>query len=135
MIYSPSQFLKLASHEIAQTRLPHIYDELFNTPDLHPHLQWCLVGGKGSVSPFHVDGEGLGTALVVLEGQKYWIMATRIREDERVTSIDSLRPAWNPYYLNEGDNANCFCFEAIHLQKGDMLWVWFLISEYMADAF
>lgn len=120
-LYIPPQFGSIASHEVAQSRLPSNYATVFDVPDVKSKMEWSLVGGKGSISPFHVDPEGFGTVVVVLEGSKYWILATRLGDDDIICSVDSLGPKWNPYFVNEGDNVNRFRFEAIHLQKGDML--------------
>lgn len=84
-------------------------------------MEWSLIGGRGAISPFHIDSEGFGTVVVVLEGSKYWIMATKMGESDMISSVDSLGPTWTPYCLNDGDNANRFRFEGVHLQKGDML--------------
>jgi hypothetical protein len=111
----------MASHEVAQSRVPSDYEEDFNVPEIKSHMEWSLIGGKGAISPFHVDSDGFATVIVVLEGSKYWIVATRFGEDENISSIDSLGPGWNPYFVNEGDNVDRFRFEAVHLQKGDML--------------
>ena len=113
----------MASHEVAQSRLPSSYETRFEVPDIKSYMEWSLIGGRGSISPFHVDSEGLGTVLVVLEGSKYWIVATRLGDSDTICSVDSLGPAWSPYFINEGDNAKLFHFEAVHLQKGDMLYV------------
>jgi hypothetical protein len=111
----------MASHEVAQTRIPSDYGTVFGVPDTKPHMEWSLIGGNGSISPFHVDSEGLATVVVVLEGSKYWILATQIGEHANICSVDSLGPSWDPYFFNVGDNVNCFHFEAVHLRKGDML--------------
>ena len=71
------------------------------------HMEWSLIGGKGAISPFHVDSDGFGTVVVVLEGSKYWIVVTRFVDEENISSVDSLGPTWDPYFFNEGDNANC----------------------------
>ena len=63
----------------------------------------------------------MATVIVVLEGRKYWIVATRIGEDDNICAADSLGPNWDPYIVNEGDNLDRFKFEAVHLNKGDML--------------
>jgi hypothetical protein len=84
-------------------------------------MEWSLIGGRGSVSPFHIDSEGFGTVVVVLEGSKYWVTATRLGESDKICSVDSLGPGWTPYFVNDGDNASRFRFEGVHLQKGDML--------------
>jgi hypothetical protein len=84
-------------------------------------MEWSLIGGKGAVSPFHVDSVGLGTVVVVLEGSKYWIVATQMGGRDTICSVDSLGPHWNPYFINEADNVKHFRFEGVHLQKGDML--------------
>ena len=63
--------------------------------------------------------------MVVLEGSKYWIMVTKMGEHNMIRSFDSLGPAWNPYFVNDGDNIKDFRFEGVHLQKGDMLLVFF----------
>lgn len=120
-LYVPCQFGSIASHEVAQSRLPSDYETKFEVPDITSHMEWSLIGGKGAISPFHVDSDGFGTVVVVLEGSKYWIVATRFGDDENICSVDSLGPAWNPYVVNEGDKVNRFRFEAVHLQKGDML--------------
>lgn len=117
----PGQFGSFASHEVAQSRLPSAYETTFGIPELKSKLEWSLVGGKGAISPFHVDSDGFATVIVVLEGSKYWIVATRMGDQESISTVDSLGPDWHPYYINEGDNINRFRFEAVHLQKGDML--------------
>ena len=125
-LYIPCQFGSMASHEVAQSRVPPEYESAFEVPDLRTHLEWSLIGTRGAISPFHVDSEGLGTVVMVLEGSKYWIIISRFGEEEdQICSVDSLGPAWNPYFVNEGDNVNRFRFEGVHLQKGDMLYVLF----------
>ena len=84
-------------------------------------MEWSLIGSRGAISPFHVDTLGLGTVVVVLEGSRYWIVITRMGDQEIISSVNSLGPCWNPYFVNNGDNVKCFCYEAVHLQKGDML--------------
>ena len=69
----------------------------------------------------HVDTEGFATLVLVLEGSKYWIVRTHIGDDEDICSVDSLGPNWDPYLINEGSNSGCYQFEAVHLQKGDMM--------------
>jgi len=120
-LFIPCQFASLASHEVAQSRVPSSYEDMFQVPDINSEMKWSLVGSKGAISQFHVDAEGMGTAIVVLEGSKYWIVATRFGEDENISSVNSLGPSWHAYSINEGDNIDRFCFEAVHLQKGDML--------------
>ena len=117
----PCQFGSFASHEVAQSCVPLGYGNKFKVPDLKPTMEWSLIGARGVISPFHIDSDGLGTVVIVLEGSKYWILATRSGERENLGSIDSLGPAWCPYYFNEGDVIDKFRFEAVHLQKGDML--------------
>jgi hypothetical protein len=120
-LYVPCRFGSVASHEVAQSRVPSDYETAFEVPAVKSVLEWCLIGGRGAVSPFHMDSDGLGAVVVVLEGSKYWILATRFGDDDTISSIDSLGPRWNPYFVNEGENVNRFRFEAVHLQKGDML--------------
>ena len=84
-------------------------------------MEWSLIGGGGAFIPFHVDSDGLGTVVVVLEGSKYWILAMRLGDHDTLSSVDSLGPWWNPYFINNGEDANHFRFEVVHLQKGDML--------------
>ena len=122
-LYFPCQFGSLASHEVAQSRIPSGYDDVFDVPELKVHMEWSLIGTRGTVSSLHMDSEGMGTAVVVLKGSKYWIAVTRFGEDDFICSVDSLGPSWNPYFVNEGDNANRYRFEGMHLQQGDMLWV------------
>jgi hypothetical protein len=86
-------------------------------------MEWSLIGGRGAISPFHIDSEGFGTVVSVLEGAKYWIVATRFGGSDTVSSVDSLGPEWHPYFLNDGNDGQRFRFEGIHLQKGDMLLV------------
>ena len=117
----PCQFGSLASHEVAQSRVPTSYEPTFGIPNLRSKLEWSLVAGKGAISPFHVDSDGLCTVVVVLEGSKYWIMATRLGDWDDISNVDSLGPDWDPYSVNDGDKINRFRFEAVHLQKGDML--------------
>ena len=111
----------MALHEVALSHLPSGYAKLFDVPDTKVHTEWSLIGGNGTISPFHVDPKGFGTVVVVLEGSKYWIVATQFGDHECLSSIDSLGPTWDPYFINIGDNINRFCFEAVHLTKGDML--------------
>jgi hypothetical protein len=120
-LYIPTQFGSLASHEVAQSRVPTDYETAFQVPDIKSHMEWSLIGGKGAVSPFHADSVGLGTAVVVLEGSKYWIVITRMGDRDIISSVDCLGPSWNPYFVNDGDNVKRFRFEGVHLQKGDML--------------
>ena len=120
-LYIPCQFGSVASHEVAQSRLPSAYETTFKVSDVKSLMEWCLIGGRGAISPFHIDSDGLATVVVVLEGSKYWILATRLGDEDTISSVDSLGPEWNPYFVNEGENANGFRFEAVHLQKGDML--------------
>ena len=120
-LYIPSQFGSVASHEVAQSRMPPGYDTTFKVPDLRGHMEWSLIGSRGAISPFHVDSVGLGTVVVVLEGSKYWIVITRMGDHEIISSVDSLGPGWNPYFINNGDNVKHFFYEGVHLQKGNML--------------
>ena len=120
-LYIPCQFGSLASHEVAQSRVPFSYERCFQVPDIKSLMEWSLVGSKGAISQFHIDADGMGTAIVVLEGSKYWIVATRLGDDEMISSVDSLGPSWDPYFINELDGIDRFRFEAVHLQKGDML--------------
>lgn len=73
------------------------------------------------ISPLHIDDGGFVTVVLILEGGKYWIIGTRVGDTEDICSVDSLGPNWNPYVINEGNNVNHFRFEAVHLQKGDMM--------------
>ena len=120
-LFIPCQFGSVASHEVAQSRVPSNYEARFEVSGVKSLMEWCLTGGRGAISPFHVDCDGLGTVVVVLEGSKYWILATRLGDQDTISSFDSLGPRWNSYLVNNGDNANCFRFEAVHLQKGNML--------------
>ena len=124
-LFVPPQFGSMASNEVAQSRVPSNYKSKFQVPELKSHLEWSLIGGRGSVSPFHVDPEGLNTVVVVLEGEKYWILITEKGDKKPISSVDSLGPSWNPYFVNNEDDINDFGFEGVHLQKGDMLYVWF----------
>jgi hypothetical protein len=117
----PCQFGSLASHEVAQSRVPSAYEAAFDVPNLRSKMEWSLVGGEGAISPFHLDSDGLCTVVLVLEGSKYWIMATRLREHDSISNVDCLGPDWDPYYLNDGANIGHYRFEAVHLVKGDML--------------
>ena len=97
---------------------------LFRSPPLE--LLLIYIGNKrhtSSINGFnpHADSEGLNTEVLVLEGSKYWIVGTEFGEDGIICSFDSLGPSWNPYVFNRPDKAKHFLFEAVHLQKGDML--------------
>jgi hypothetical protein len=124
-LYLPCQYGSLASHEVAQSRLPDDYDVVFDVPNVDERMEWSLIGTRGAISSIHADSDGLGTAVVVLDGSKYWIVMTQFGEEHFISSIDSLGPSWNPYLVNEGDEVNRFRFEGVHLQKGDMLYVLF----------
>lgn len=117
----PSKWESIASHELAQTRVPASYSTVFEVPDIRHHTEWSLIGGKDAISSIHIDAEGFATLVIVLEGSKYWIIATRIGEDEDLCTVNSLGPNWDPYVINEGDNISQYRFEAVNLQKGDML--------------
>lgn len=120
-LHVPCQFGSIASHEVAQSRVPSRYRKIFDVADTKEHTQWSLVGGKGSISPFHVDAEGLGATINVHSGSKYWVFPTRIRGREGLYSVDSLGAKWDPYTINDEEIAKHFRFEGVHLQQGDML--------------
>ena len=122
-LFVPCQFGSIASHEVAQSCVSSDYKTTFKVSDIKSKLEWSLIGGRGAISPFHIDSDGFGTVVVVLEGSKYWIVATQFGEDGNICHVDSLGPSWNPYFINDGDAINRFHFEAVHLQKGDMLYV------------
>lgn len=77
--------------------------------------------GQGRNQFYSHDCEGLGTVVIVLEGRKYWAVATQIGDEEDVSTVDSLGPNWDPYLINRENNINRYRFEAVHLSKGDML--------------
>ena len=120
-LYIPPQFGSVASHEVAQLWVPTQYEMVFNVPDIKPQMDWSLIGSRGAIIPLHMDSDGLGTLIVVLNGSKYWILMMRFGEHEIVCSVDSLGPKWDPYFVNNGNNADQYCFEGVHLQKGDIL--------------
>ena len=72
----PPQFSSVASHEVAQSRVPTQYETVFNIPDIKPQMEWSLIGSRGAISPLHTDSDGLGTLIIVLNGSKYWILMT-----------------------------------------------------------
>jgi hypothetical protein len=111
----------MASHEVAQTRFPSQYATVFNVPDTKAHTEWSLIRARGAISSFHMDYKGLAAVVVILKGSKYWILVTQIGDDEDTRSADSLGPDWDPYFLNVGNNVNCFHFKAVHLWTSDML--------------
>ena len=84
-------------------------------------MEWLLIGGKDAISSMHVDTEGFATLVLVLEESKYWIVRTQIGDNKDICSVDSLGPNWDPYLINEGSNSSRYRFEAVHLQKGDMM--------------
>jgi hypothetical protein len=117
----PSKWECIASHELAQSHILASYVTLFDIPGTRELMEWSLIGGKDAISSMHVDAEGLATLVLVLKGNKYWIVATQIGDDEDICSIDSLGPNWDPYHINEGSIDGRYQFEAVHLQKGDMM--------------
>ena len=94
---------------------------MFDVPDTRHYTEWSLIGGKNSISSMHIDSEGFGTIVFVLEGSKCWVISTQIGEDEDLGSVDSLGLNWDPYVINEGKNICHYWFEAVNLRKGDML--------------
>ena len=120
-LHIPTQFGSLASHEVAQSRIPVGYDRIFSVPDVRPQIEWSLVGSRSTISPLHADSDGLGTAVAILEGSKYWVVVSRFGQDDMICSVDSLGPSWDPYMINDGEKAKRLRFEGVHLQKGDML--------------
>lgn len=117
----PSKWECIGSHEVAQSRVPASYTTVFDVPDIRRLTEWSLIGGKDAISSMHIDAEGFATVIVVLEGSKYWIIATRLGDNEDICSVDCLGANWDPYLVNEGQNLSHFRFEAVHLRKGDML--------------
>jgi hypothetical protein len=117
----PSKLECITSHELAQSHVSASYMTLFDVPGTRELTEWSLIGGKDAISSMHVDAEGFATLVLVLEGSKYWIVATQIGDNEDICSIDSLGPNWNPYHINERSNDGRYQFEAVHLQKGDMM--------------
>jgi hypothetical protein len=69
-LYIPCQFGSVASHEVAQSRVPSHYETTFEVPGVKSILEWCVIGGRGAISPFHINSDGLGMAVVILEGSK-----------------------------------------------------------------
>jgi hypothetical protein len=120
-LYIPFQFGSLASHKVAQSRVPSRYQKIFNLADTKEHTEWSLIGGKGAISPFHVDAEGLGTVINIHFGSKYCVFATRIGECESLCLVNSLGASWDPYAVNDEDIAKHFHFEGVHLRQGDMV--------------
>jgi hypothetical protein len=116
----PSKWGSVASHELAQSRVPASYATLFNVPHTREDTEWSLIGGKDAISPIHLDSEGCATLILVLEGSKYWIVATKIDGKDDISSANSLGPDWDPYILNKED-LHGYQFEAVHLRKGDMM--------------
>jgi hypothetical protein len=98
-----------------QSHVPASYATLFDILGTRELMEWLLIGGKDTISSMHVDAEGFATLVLVLEGSKYWIVATQIGDNEDICSIDSLSPSWDPYHINEGSNDGCYQFEAVHL--------------------
>ena len=120
-LHIPCQYGSLASHEVAESWIPDEYEIVFDIPNLRQYMEWSLIGTRCSISPLHADSEGLNTEVLVLKGSKYWIVGTEFGKDGIICSFDSLGPSWNPHVVNMPDKAKCFRFEAVHLQKGDML--------------
>ena len=75
-LYIPPQFGSVASHEVAQLRISTQYETVFNVPDIKPQMAWSLIRSRGAISPLHMDSDGLGTLIIVLNGSKYWILMT-----------------------------------------------------------
>jgi hypothetical protein len=117
----PSKWESIASHEVAQSRVPDSYVTRFEVPDIRQKTEWSLIGGKDTISSMHIDSEGFATLVIVLEGSKYWVVGTQIGDDEDLSSVGSLGPHWDPYILNEREYVRRYRFEAVHLQKGDMM--------------
>jgi hypothetical protein len=80
-LFIPCQFGALASHEVAQSRVPPAYETSFQV-SAKALMEWCLVGSRGAISPFHIDSDGLCSVVVVLEGGKYWILATGLKDGD-----------------------------------------------------
>ena len=91
---SQCHFAAIATHEVAQSWLPLGYEIAFQVPDTKSDMEWSLIRSKGTVSPFHVDSSGLGITLIVLEGNKYWIVMTQMGEHDTICSVDTLGPGW-----------------------------------------
>ena len=98
----------LAAHELAQSCILASYATLFNVLQTRELMEWSLIGGKDAISSMHVDAKCFATLVLVLEGSKYWIVATQIGGNEDICSIDFLGPNWDPYLINEGSNGGCY---------------------------
>ena len=54
-LYVPCQFGSMASHEVAQSHVPSEYETMFDVCGVKSLMEWCLVGSRSAISPFHVD--------------------------------------------------------------------------------
>jgi hypothetical protein len=85
-----------------QSHVPASYVTLFDVPGTRELTEWSLIGGKDAISSMHVDTEGFATSVLVLEGSKYWIIATQIGDHEDIAPLTLLAPTGIPTTLMRG---------------------------------
>lgn len=82
------------------------------------HTSWAIVTSAGVVSRIHFDTAGLGTALFVLTGHKYWVVANPLPKHRH--DLDPRRVGvfkdWDDEFVD-----NRYSWEGVSLFPGDVL--------------
>ena len=75
--FEPHRSLQIApAKNNPSMRIITQYEMVFNVPDIKPQMEWSLIRSRGTISPLHMDSDGLGNLIIVLTGSKYWILMT-----------------------------------------------------------
>lgn len=112
----------LASNATAWQQLLGVPGLLMVDPPLKD-FKWGITGGQNSLSLFHIDGNGTGTAVVVTTGGKYWILGRERRNVGVVSKVGNLGSMhafpkeWHPSTFQN----NFQEYEAVHLTAGTAL--------------
>ena len=91
------------------------------------HLTWAIASNDGVVSRLHIDTSGLATASMIVHGRKWWVVGQPKSEDTDPKRI-KLFKKWDDDVISAD-----YQWEAICLDKGDVLYVWNSVSTLLAD--
>jgi hypothetical protein len=98
------------------TRGHHHIDQISSYPT--EHMRWALVGLQNALTFLHIDCEGLGTDVTVVDGGKAWGFL-RERHNNPLSSINFFLN--DSFCLNEVFSSSDYDFEVVALRPGDRL--------------
>lgn len=113
----PPMFQDIASDAYS---IPYVQD-LMNVTDLRDILSWGTAATQKALSWFHVDDDGFATAVYVLSGGKWWVLAERV-QDDRLHEEMGDTGAFNKWEVRDIDGQR-WNLEAIYLHPGSVLYV------------